>query len=91
MNNRRVTIAIPIHNEQEVLPELLRRVFAVLDQTPGGPHELLIVDDGSRDGSLRILEEAAATGLHDCASSCCRAISGTRRPSRRRSITPAAT
>ena len=60
MNSRRVTIAIPIHNEQEVLPELLRRVFVVLDQTPGGPHELLMVDDGSRDHSLRILEEAAA-------------------------------
>lgn len=60
MNSRRVTIAIPIHNEEEVLPELLRRVFAVLDHTPGGPHELLIVDDGSRDGSLRILEETAA-------------------------------
>ena len=59
MTNRRVTIAIPIHNEEEVLPELLRRVFAVLDQTPGGPHEFLVVDDGSRDGSLRILEEAA--------------------------------
>ena len=59
MNDRRVTIAIPIHNEQEVLPELLRRVFAVLDQTPGGPHELLVVDDGSRDGSLRILEETS--------------------------------
>lgn len=60
MNSRRVTIAIPIHNEEEVLPELLRRVLAVLDHTPGGPHELLIVDDGSRDGSLRILEETAA-------------------------------
>ena len=59
MTGRRVTIAIPIHNEEEVLPELLRRVFAVLDQTPGGPHELLIVDDGSRDRSLPILEEAA--------------------------------
>jgi glycosyltransferase involved in cell wall biosynthesis len=57
--SRRVTIAIPIHNEEAVLPELLRRVFAVLDQVPGGPHELLLVDDGSRDGSLRILEEAA--------------------------------
>ena len=61
MISRRVTIAIPIHNEEEVLPALLQRVFAVLDQTPGGPHELLIVDDGSRDGSLRILEDAAAT------------------------------
>ena len=60
MINRRVTIAVPIHNEEEVLPELLRRVFAVLDQTPGGPHELLVVDDGSRDGSLRLLEDAAA-------------------------------
>ena len=58
--NRRVTIAVPIHNEEEVLPELLRRVLAVLDQTPGGPHEFLLVDDGSRDGSMRILEEAAS-------------------------------
>jgi polyisoprenyl-phosphate glycosyltransferase len=62
VNSRRVTIAIPIHNEEEVLPALLHRVFAVLDQTPGGPHELLMVDDGSRDGSLRILEAAA---LHE--------------------------
>jgi glycosyltransferase involved in cell wall biosynthesis len=60
VTGRRVTLAIPIHNEEAVLPELLRRVLAVLDQTPGGPHELLLVDDGSRDGSLRILEEAAA-------------------------------
>jgi len=59
VSGRRITIAIPIHNEEQVLPELLRRVFAVLDQTPGGPHELLLVDDGSRDGSLRLLEEAA--------------------------------
>jgi glycosyltransferase involved in cell wall biosynthesis len=60
VTGRRVTLAIPIHNEEAVLPELLRRVLAVLDQTPGGPHELLLVDDGSRDASLRILEEAAA-------------------------------
>jgi dolichol-phosphate mannosyltransferase len=57
--NRRVTIAAPIHNEEEVLPELLRRVLAVLDQTPGGPHEFLLIDDGSRDGSVRILEDAS--------------------------------
>ena len=89
-DSRRVTIAIPIHNEEEVLPELLRRVFAVLDHTPGGPHELLLVDDGSRDGSLRIMEDAVHA-IHDCASSCCRAISDTRPPSRRPSITRPAT
>ncbi len=59
MITRRVTIAIPIHNEEEVLPALLARVIAVLDATPGGPHELLLVDDGSRDRSLTLLEAAA--------------------------------
>ena len=90
MINRRVTIAIPIHNEQEVLPELLRRVFAVLDQTPGGPHELLIVDDGSRDGSLRILEDAAERDPR-LRSSCCPETSATRPPCQRPSITRPAT
>ena len=59
MSTRRVTISIPIHNEEEVIPTLLARVSAVLDATPGGPHELLLVDDGSRDRSLVLLEEAA--------------------------------
>jgi polyisoprenyl-phosphate glycosyltransferase len=54
----RLSVAIPIHNEASVLPELLRRTVAVLDQIPGGPHELLFVDDGSSDNSLRILEDA---------------------------------
>jgi dolichol-phosphate mannosyltransferase len=59
MTARRVTIAVPIHNEEEVIPALLSRVLAVLDATPGGPHEFLLVDDGSRDRSLALLEEAA--------------------------------
>jgi len=56
----RVSIGIPIYNEEAVIPTLLARTLAVLDATPGGPHELLLVDDGSRDGSQRLLEEAAA-------------------------------
>ena len=55
----RLSVAIPIHDEETVLPELLRRTRAVLDQIPGGPHELLFVDDGSADCTLPILEEAA--------------------------------
>jgi dolichol-phosphate mannosyltransferase len=55
----RLSVAIPIHNEETVLPELLRRTLAVLDGLQGGPHELLFVDDGSTDGTLRLLEEMA--------------------------------
>jgi dolichol-phosphate mannosyltransferase len=56
----RVSIAIALHNEQEVLPELLSRVNSVLDHVPGGPHEVILVDDGSSDGTLAMLADAAA-------------------------------
>ena len=55
----RLSVAIPVHNEETVLPELLRRTKAVLDGLPGGPHQLLFVDDGSSDRTLEILEQAA--------------------------------
>jgi glycosyltransferase involved in cell wall biosynthesis len=56
----RVSVAIPLYNEREVLPELLRRVRGVLDEIPGGPHEIVFVDDGSSDGTFEILSVAAA-------------------------------
>jgi glycosyltransferase involved in cell wall biosynthesis len=55
----KVSLAIPVYNEEAVLPELLRRTAAVLDQIPGGPHEMIFVDDGSSDRTFQILEEAA--------------------------------
>jgi polyisoprenyl-phosphate glycosyltransferase len=56
----RVSIGIPVYNEEAGLPELLRRVRAVLDAIPGGPHEVVLVDDGSSDRTLAMAEEAAA-------------------------------
>jgi glycosyltransferase involved in cell wall biosynthesis len=55
----RLSIAIPLHNEETVLPELLRRTLAALDQIAGGPHEVVFVDDGSSDRTFSVLEEAA--------------------------------
>lgn len=60
MTTRRISFAIPVYNEESVLPELFRRLAAVLDATPGGPHEVVFVNDGSRDRSQEMLEEAAA-------------------------------
>lgn len=56
---RRVSVTVPVHNEEAVLPLLLARVGAVLDGIPGGPHEIVLVDDGSRDGSRALLEAEA--------------------------------
>jgi dolichol-phosphate mannosyltransferase len=55
----RISVAIPLHNEEAGVAELLRRLGAVLDGIPGGPHEIVLVDDGSRDRTLALLEEAA--------------------------------
>jgi glycosyltransferase involved in cell wall biosynthesis len=56
----RLSVAVPLYNEEGVLPELLRRTRAVLDSIAGGPHEIVLVDDGSLDRTLEILEAEAA-------------------------------
>jgi len=55
----RVSLAIPVYNEEAVVPELLRRTTAVLDNLPGGPHEMVLVDDGSSDQTAALMEKAA--------------------------------
>jgi polyisoprenyl-phosphate glycosyltransferase len=56
------SIIAPIFNEIENLPELYRRVKEVMDTT-GEAWELILVDDGSTDGSTgRIRELAAVDG-----------------------------
>ncbi len=54
-----LSVAVPVYNEESTLPELLLRTRAALDHIPGGPHEILFVNDGSSDHSMQILEKAA--------------------------------
>ena len=57
----RISVAIAVHDEEEVFPELVRRLAAVLDDMPGGPHEIVFVDDGSTDRTFNLIVEAAAS------------------------------
>lgn len=54
----RVSIVIPVYNEEASLPELLRRTNAACRQLQR-PYEIVLIDDGSRDGSAELLLEAA--------------------------------
>ena len=55
----KISIAIPVFNEETVLPELIKRIIEVIDTLPNGPHEVVLVDDGSTDQTLAILTDAA--------------------------------
>src|SRR5438034_691417 len=57
------SIIAPIFNEKENLAELHRRVTEVMDST-GEPWELILVDDGSTDGSSDIIRKFAQQDSH---------------------------
>ncbi len=54
-----ISVVAPVYNEEEVLPELYKRVRAVMEET-GESWELVLVNDGSRDRSVEII-----SGLHE--------------------------
>ncbi|MEM7716945.1 MAG: glycosyltransferase family 2 protein [Cyanobacteria bacterium P01_A01_bin.68] len=50
------SIIIPIYNEEENIPELYRRLENVIKQL-NGEAELIFIDDGSRDNSLKLIRQ----------------------------------
>ena len=52
----RVSVVIPVYNEEAGLPALFERVYAALDEL-GTSYEVIFVDDGSRDASAALLRE----------------------------------
>src|SRR5689334_20069380 len=53
------SLIVPIWNEEQVIPELYKRVVATMEST-GQTWELVCVNDGSRDRSLALLLELNA-------------------------------
>jgi glycosyltransferase involved in cell wall biosynthesis len=60
----KLSVVMPVYNEQPTLREVVARVLAVPDLNKNDSNEidleLICVDDGSRDGSREILTELAA-------------------------------
>ncbi len=56
-----LSVVIPCYNEEACLPELHRRVAAVAHQCFGDDHEIVLINDGSRDRTWAIMQELAAT------------------------------
>ena len=54
-------MVIPCYNEEACLPELHRRVAATAHQCFGDDHEIVLINDGSRDRTWAIMQELAAT------------------------------
>lgn len=58
-----VSIVVPIYNEVENLPHLHQVLTDVLSQLDR-EYEIILVDDGSRDGSLPLMEDMAKNDPH---------------------------
>jgi polyisoprenyl-phosphate glycosyltransferase len=59
------SLIIPIYNEEETIPELYRRVGAVMDSLDDSV-ELILVNDGSRDRSLKLIRELQEKDARVC-------------------------
>jgi undecaprenyl-phosphate 4-deoxy-4-formamido-L-arabinose transferase len=53
-----ISVVIPVFNEEQNLPELVRRCLASCE-TMERPFEIILVDDGSSDSSAKLITEAA--------------------------------
>jgi len=54
-----ISVVIPLYNEEESLPELFAWIKRVMDGN-GFSYEVIFVNDGSTDGSWRVIEELSA-------------------------------
>src|SRR5712692_5322132 len=54
-----LSVVVPCYNEEQRLPSTIEKIEAFLDRRTD-TYELILVDDGSADGTRRVMDEAAA-------------------------------
>lgn len=54
-----ISVVVPVYNSAAILPDLVERLQPVLSAT-GSPFELILVNDGSRDESWKVIGQLAA-------------------------------
>ncbi len=60
----KLSVAVPCHNEEAVLPEFHRRMSAACRQAVGEDYEIVLVNDGSADGTWKRIAELTETDPH---------------------------
>ena len=60
----KLSIVIPCFNEEACIPELHRRLTAAAKAAVGDDYEIVLVNDGSRDGSWPAMRKLAAADAH---------------------------
>jgi len=55
----KLSIIVPVYNEKDNLPLLYEATIKAMQEI-SSPWEMILVDDGSRDGSYKVLEELSA-------------------------------
>ncbi len=59
-----LSIVIPAYNEEQRLPPSLDRIFTYAPRCPIPIQEILVVDDGSRDGTAGMIEAGVRSGKY---------------------------
>ena len=60
MKNLDISIVVPLYNEEESLPELMAWIKKVMNENKFS-YEVVMIDDGSKDNSWKVVEELEAT------------------------------